>query len=116
MADSLARASLGVMVPLEKSLWGERSAIRSRWRRKAQNSLVKRDDRVAKRLGVGDELDETGSVLQRDDLVRPDVELAIPSLLVAIEERVDESEDLLHYGVLADIIVSLELWSRGKSQ
>jgi hypothetical protein len=50
--------------------------------------------------------------LKRDDLVGADVKLAPPSAFVAGEEAVDEGEDLLHDCILANVVVSLELWER----
>lgn len=59
--------------------------------------------------GVGHELDEADALTQRDDLVRRHVEVPSARLGVFDEELVDDAEQLLHYSVLAHVVLALVL-------
>lgn len=86
-----------------------REEIRGRGR----DELVKAAQAVSEGRGVSGELDQAVATLEGDDLVGADVELATTTAFVSAEEVVDEGEELLHDGVLTDVVVALHLY-RGR--
>lgn len=61
---------------------------------------------VVQRDGIGDEFDDAFSWCQREDFVCPDCEMALARFAVGLQEGGDLLEDLLHDGVLAEIVVA----------
>ena len=86
----------------------------------AEDELVTRaGEPVAERRGVLNELEYAGLGCKRDDLVAADAEIAVPGLAIAPKDDVHEVEDLLHHGILPEVVVSFALelygWSSARA-
>jgi hypothetical protein len=88
---------------------------RKREKEEEVNVLVKTAQAASERSGVGGELDQSVASLKGDDLVRSNVKLATTTAFIAFEEIVDEGEELLHDGVLTNVVLALELQEEKES-
>jgi hypothetical protein len=76
------------------------------------NALVETGQDGTERNSVPHKLQQPVAVLQGNNFVGSNAEIASAAAFVLGEEGIDEVKGLLHDGVLADIIVALELISR----